>query len=88
MSRMTYEDFVRLETYVSLSPRDPERIAYSPEHDGYCDVERVATFHEAAGEACPAFTRYRLSWTDALGCRHLVRYDLELQSEGRAASVK
>lgn len=72
-----------------------EQIAYSPEHDSLlsckqvegnapsvgetCAVVRNITFYEAVGEAQPAFARYRLSWTDALGCRHLVRYDLDLQ---------
>lgn len=55
--------------------------AYSVEHDGECEVERSVTFHEAVGEGQPAFARYRLSWTDALGCRHFVRYDLEIGAE-------
>jgi len=56
----------------------PHQIAYSEEHDGICAVERRVTFHDAASEAQPAFTRYRLQWTDANGCRHSARYDVEL----------
>jgi hypothetical protein len=66
---------------------NPHLIAYSPEHDtllspdqvegklpsagGDSEVERTITFYEAVNEAQPAFTRYRLSWTDALGCRQV-----------------
>jgi hypothetical protein len=57
---------------------NPHLIAYSVDHDGPCEVGRSVTFHEAAGEAHPAFTRYKLTWTDAIGCRHIVRYDLVL----------
>jgi hypothetical protein len=60
---------------------NPHLIAYSEEHDGICDLKRSVTFHEAANEANPAFAHYRLAWEDALGCRHFVRYDLELQME-------
>jgi hypothetical protein len=60
--------------------------AYSPEHDGVCEVERHVTFYEAVSEGNPAFARYRLTWTDALGCRHFVRYDLELQTEAPSPS--
>jgi hypothetical protein len=65
----------------------PHQIAYSIEHDGPCEVEHEVTFHEATGETRPAFTRYRLSWTDALGCRHFVRYDL-LDAAERIATPK
>jgi hypothetical protein len=57
---------------------NPHQIAYSEDHDGICAVERSVTFHEAANEANPAFAHYRLSWEDARGCRHFVRYDVTL----------
>jgi hypothetical protein len=59
----------------------PHLMAYSPDHDGICEVERGVTFHEAANEANPAFAHYRLTWENALGCRHFVRYDLLMEVE-------
>jgi hypothetical protein len=57
---------------------NPHRIAYSVDHDGPCAVERSVTFHERSNDERPAFARYRLQWTDANGCRHIVRYEVEL----------
>jgi len=59
----------------------PHLIAFSQEHDGVCDFERRVVFHEAENEANPAFVRYRVSWTDALGCSHFVRYDLAFEGD-------
>jgi hypothetical protein len=60
----------------SRVPRDPDLIAWSPDHDGNNEVEHKATFHAGANEANPPFIRHRISWRDDIGCPHWVRYEL------------